>query len=332
MSVELNPQIKYAASSSLGKGMDVSNVVVLFNIPLFMWLMGVPNNDFAIQQLYCRRYESRVFGGIPVMEQIRIVMQANHGEKPYLNKSIHYEYNAMLNKVEWFIQEKSMLWSTTNLQNGHHADAIHTLQKAREVRAITPLNTLSSAGPMPDPRTDSDVRGFRNGRDMCGFLDGHMSEYWKRTRNQIDVSVWHPDDLKLYEANYKINMCNGHHQASLTQPSRVRQLLGFTSIRAVTSDLIPRGNVYFFCSKYAFMVECPQTIKSWINEGRDGVAMTYCDQVCFTILNPSNAGFKFVINGIPAENEVKTMDDARVLMKHNQSIPNNQYGGTALAY
>ncbi len=307
---------QYQASAPPGQSdMAVDHVSPLTQIPYMKDILGIPNEMNFIQQLFTKVALPQLHAEIPDMDWMFPKLQLAPTQKLDLHEldfESHFFY-AKRNEVDFLLPREYRYRATIDPYNLYADAAARALREGREAMCLLALSTLDSEGTLSDPTASTATQFPSADKNVGSELEGEFISYWKRTRLRIDSCVMNPQDFRNYETNY-------YNQGFRALPDidnwGLVNLPGFKiPVRTALSPFCPRGRLYFFNKKYAFIGEGPQVTETWPEPGKNADAGAWRDYIDVTIFNTKRAGFKMALAGTTPGDEITTLTQARDLVK-----------------
>lgn len=313
---------QYQASAPPGtQDSATGKVSPLTQIPFIQDVLGIPNEQYFINELFTKVTLPQLHAEIPEVDWIAAQLQLaptqrlNNEEPDFIS---HF-FDAKRNEVPYLLPREYRFRATIDPLNLYADAAARALREAREALSLLSLSNLTAAADTPDPATDI-TNGFPAAENNTKlFWEGLMSDHWKSFRILIDSCTMSPRTFVTYESNF---FTKGFAPYADVEIWGLVNLPGFKRpIRVAVSPFTPDDQIYFFNSRYAFTGEGPQITETWAKPEINSDAGTWRDYVDITIFNAIRAGFKTKIVGT-TPTEITTLTEARDLVKPPTNVLN----------
>lgn len=307
------------ASAPPGTGDSATGKVSpITQIPFIQDVLGVPNEQYFISELFTKVALPQLHAEIPETDWMAPLLQLRPTQKldfTELDFDSHF-FDAKRNEVPYVLPREYRYRATIDPLNLYSDAAARALREAREALALLALSGLTAGTDTLNPTTES-TAGFPAGlNNIKAQWEGLFADHWKNYRVLIDSCVINPVDFVNYESNF---FTKGFAPYSDVEIWGLVNLPGFKRpIRTAISPFCPQNQIYFFNSRYAFLGEGPQITETWPKPEINSDAGTWRDYVDEVIFNPLRAGFKTKIAS-SSPTEITTLKAARDLVKPNTS-------------
>jgi len=219
-----------------------------------------------------------------------------------------YRYRATIDPYNIYVRQAS-----DGLRQAREALTLLTLSGLPDIKDTSVFDTPTATIDIPDPTADNAGSFPAAENNSKAFYERAFAQFWENTRGQIDSVVMHPGDFVDYESNFFTNGWQGYNDVS---DWGILQFPGFKRrLRVASSPFVPKGNAYFFNSRWVFTGEGPMVTETWAKPEANSDAGAYRDYIDVRIFNAARAGFKSVITGVTQDSEITTLTEARDLIK-----------------
>ncbi len=312
----------YEASAPPGvQDSATGKVSPLTQIPFIQDVLGIPNEQYFINELFTKVTLPQLHAEIPEVDWVAAQLQLKptqrlSNEEPDF---ISHFFDAKRNEVPYLLPREYRFRATIDPLNLYADAAARALREAREALSLLSLSSLNAAADTPDPATDI-TNGFPAAENNTKqFWEGLMADHWKSFRILIDSCTMSPRTFVTYESNF---FTKGFAPYADVEIWGLVNLPGFKRpIRVAVSPFTPDDQIYFFNSRYAYTGEGPQITETWAKPEINSDAGTWRDYVDIVIFNTIRAGFKTKIVGTTPD-EITTLDEARDLVKPPDNVLN----------
>lgn len=296
----------------------VGKVSPITQIPFIQDVLGVPNEQYFINELFTKVTLPQLHAEIPETDWVAPLLQLKPTQKLEFTEpefDSHF-FDAKRNEVPYILPREYRFRATIDPMNIYTDAAARALREGREALSLLTLSGLEAAADTLDPTTDI-TNGFPAAENNTKQQwEEFISNHWTDYRVLIDSCVMNPVDFVKYESNF---FTKGFAPYNDVEIWGLVNLPGFKRpIRTAISPFAPQNQIYFFNSRYAFTGEGPQITETWPKPEINSDAGTWRDYVDIVIFNAKRAGFKTKIAG-SSPTEITTLKAARDLVKPNTS-------------
>lgn len=296
------------------QGSAAGKVGPLTQIPFIQDVLGVPNEEYWINELFTKVALPQLHAEIPEVDWIAPLLNLRPAQdvqnlEPDFDS--HF-FEALRTEVPFIIPREYRMRATIDPYNLYADAAARALREGREAKSLLALSGLPSLGTIGDPETEN-ASGFPASQNNTKKeFEALFAQFYRDTRLRIDSCVIAPETFVKYESNF---YTNGFAPYANVETWGLVNLPGFKRpIRCAISPFMQDDRFYFFNGRYAFTGEGPQVTESWAKPEKNSDAGAWRDYNDIVIFNPNRAGFKVTIESTSPDAEITTIEEARALI------------------